>query len=262
MTSGYHLLQFVPDPFAETAITFGALVETAGAWRFEPAGPGERLLPPALPAAATTLFRSLVAELHSLTAPRLPISLGPHVRLKPRLDVPSGVDDPARWVVSHVLPVADVLVRSERRHQRTRRSTLGKLFLRQHQVAKYVHAYFKPEMLGARAHSMKPISQYVVGGHETMLLEPVYLDTDHFEQELQEVTGTLFAWESLTRRRKQQNLSFSVYALGSSRNNLQFLSESLSESGVTIVDTSMQAERQRFVASIRTIAESTDALHS
>lgn len=263
MTPGYHLLQFVPDPFTETAITFGALVEANGTWHFEAAGPGERLLPAALPAAATTLFRALVAELQSLTSPRLPISLGPHVRLRPRVDLPAGVGDAAGWVVSSVLPNSALLEkRGARRQQRTRRTTLGKLFLREHKVFRYVKPYFKAEMVGARAHSMKPISQYVLGGHETMLLEPVYLDADNFEKELQEVTGTLFAWDSLAHQRKQQNLNFSVYAIGSSRTNLAFLSEALSDSRITIVDTSLPAERQRFVAGIRALSESTGALHS
>lgn len=262
MRSGYHLLQFVPDPFVDTAITFGALVETKGEWHFEAASAGESLLPAALPPAATTLFRVLVAELKDLASPRLPIALGPHVRLRPRTDLPAEVVDGGGWVLSHVLPDLGRLDRTARRHQRTRRTTLGKLFLREHQVARFVKAYFKPEMLGARAHSLKPISQYVQGGHETLLLEPINLDTDHFEQELQEVNGTLCAWESLTRRHKRKNLSFSVYAVGASKTNMASLSETLSGSVVTIVDTNQRAERHRFVTSIRELSESTEALHS
>lgn len=101
--SGYHLIQSVPDHVNETAITVGALVDVKDTWRFEPAPAGERLLPPALPAAASLLFRSLMAELQGLTRPRLPIALGPHLRIGARREVPTGVEDAITWVVSAVL---------------------------------------------------------------------------------------------------------------------------------------------------------------
>ena len=129
-------------------------------------------------------------------------------------------------------------------------------------MARFVEAYFKPEMLGAREHSLKPISQYVLGGRETLLLEPINLDTDLFEQELQEVHGTLCAWESLTRRFKKANLNFSVYVFGTSKTNMDLLGDTLSESGVTIVDTNLRSEREQLVTTIHALSEQRAALHS
>ena len=100
---GYHLVQFVPDPFTKTALTIGALVQVDGGWRFAVAPCGELIIPAAFPRAVTTLYRALVADLLTLTAPRLPLSLGPLVQLLERVEIPGGVLDPPAWVIATAL---------------------------------------------------------------------------------------------------------------------------------------------------------------
>lgn len=251
MNPGYHLLQFVPDPFIETAITFGALVEMGPRWHFEAAKPRERLLPPAVAPATATLFRALLGELSGLTTPRLPITIGPHVRLGERLEIPRGVDDPSLWVSTHVLPTEAPAATRERRHQRTRRATMGKMFLKRYRMHKFVRSYFKPEDVGAAPKLVRPVSHYVAGPRETLLLEPVYLDSDRFDEDLQDVAGTLLAWQSLARQKKRENLVFSVYALGTSAEHLRLLRNGFSEGPVRVVDTDREQERAGLFQLIR-----------
>ena len=262
MTPGYHLLQFIPDPFSGTTITFGALVESGDGWRFAEASAGELVLPSGIARAATHLFRALLAELQGLRAPRLPMSIGPHVRLQPRAEVPEGAIDPVQWVTAFVLPAAS-RARPERRTPRTRRSTIGKLFFREYKVGRFVKSHFKPEMAGGHARTVRPISHYVTGERETLLLEPVYLEADNFQNEVQDVCSTLLAWQSVVRRQQHAaNFSFSVYALGASMENLRYLGDALSDTKIELVDTANDAQRRGLLAHIRSAAESTTILNS
>lgn len=254
MSLGYHLVQFVPDPFSQTVLTVGALVQVDSGWQFEIAPAGERVIPSIFPAAATTLYRALITELDGLTAPRLPLSLGPHLRLHERIEIPTGVQNPASWVVATVLPADPPAEAKARRRQRTRRSTVGKLFLREQGVSRLVKSFFKPEMVGAKPHTVRPISQYVVGSRESLLLEPLYLDSERFEDDLQDVTSTLLAWESVARHRRTANLKFSIYAIGNSTVNFGQLADSVSDDEIALVNTNVRNERVRFVETLRLIA--------
>ncbi len=255
MSAGYHLLQFVPDPFGGTAVTIGALVQAGSEWRFQAAEGDELLLPRSLPPAATTLFRSILSELKELTGPRLPISLGPHVRLGPPLQVPRGVEHPVAWVTQSVLAAPPGEKQTRQRRKKASRGAAGKLFLREHHLDRYVGTRFRAQELGERHPVLKPITHYVRGPRVTMLLEPLVLDSDTFENELQEVSGTLLAWESATRRLRQANLTFSVYAIGNSRDHLHLLQRSLADMGVDVFDTKVSADRQRFMATVKALAD-------
>lgn len=250
MTPGYRLIQFVPDPFLPTALTIGAFVESHEGCRFELAEAGEGVLSSSTSAAATTLFRAVVAELRNLDSGRLPLSLGPHVRMGERVPLPAGVSDAASWVTSFVLPAQASVQKRERRHQRTRRATVGKLFFKQYHVSQFVKTRFRPEMLGASQRLVKPVTHYVRGTLETMLLEPVYLDSDRFDEELQEAAGTLLAWETLARK-TTENLVFTVYALGSSAQHLKLLRDGVGDTRIQVVDTEHSTERAALLQSIR-----------
>lgn len=256
MNVGYRLLQFVPDPFLATALTFGALVEDEAGGRFALADAGEGVLSSSAPTAVTTLFRAVVAELRNLDTGRLPLSIGPHVRMSERFEVPMGVINPASWVSTFVLPTQAIAQKRDRRHQRTRRATIGKLFFKQHHVAQFVKTRFRPEMLGGSPRLLKPVTHFVRGSLNTLLLEPLYLDSERFDDEMQEAASTLLAWETLARKKSAENIQFYVYALGSSAQHLKFLREGLGDTGIRVVDTERTSERDGLLASINAASQS------
>lgn len=98
MSLGYHVIQFIPDPFVDTRISIGALVHDGSKWEFRVSPDGEGVLPRCLGPKAISLYRSLLEDLKTLDAPRLPITLGPAIVIKPLLEIPVGVPDPLTWV--------------------------------------------------------------------------------------------------------------------------------------------------------------------
>jgi hypothetical protein len=249
MTQGYHLIQFIPDPLVETRITIGALVHDGAQWRFAAAPAGEGVLPVATSREATSLFRTLVADLQTLEAPALPMSLGPHVAMHQRLAIPAGVDEPVDWVVRTSLsPKLDPVKGT--RLKGPRRATVGMRFLREQKVETLVKRSFTSEMVNAKPHLVKPATHYVRGSDRTLLLEPIIVDAPRFQQELQDISNTLLAWDSL-KRMHQAPLEFRVYALSGSRRNYTVLADACDELGVPVVDTTEAKARARFVDEIR-----------
>lgn len=86
-----------------------------------------------------------------------------------------------------------------------------------------------------------------------LLLEPVYLDSERFEDEVQEAASTLLAWETLARK-TSENIHFSVYALGTSTQRLNILREGVGDTGIRVVDTERTIERDGLLASIRAVS--------
>jgi len=104
MTSRYHIIHFIPDPFSGARVPLAAFVESARGWKLAeaPHVPGPECLGGG---SAHAFVRMVLQDLRAHEAlPHLPRTVGPQIVLTEEKLVPGGVADPVEWVERHVLP--------------------------------------------------------------------------------------------------------------------------------------------------------------
>jgi hypothetical protein len=263
MTTHYKLVHFVADPFLGTRTPIAAIVRH-----------GEELLvarASKIPDAdclggssSLELAHALVDALHGIKDfEKLPSSLGPHAVLGACRQVPDQVDDPVRWLQRHVLPHDE----SEKVHrvEAIKRPTYGWRFLQNLGVERFVRKRFRPELLWDRPVSeplsvLKPISHFVLGSENVMLMEPVRLEGRQFADDLQEVGLRFAAYHYYIKAFSATALHpiFVAYMLPSGVGDEQRVTarDTLAGSADAVVDCTRMPERQRFAEDVRRIGHS------
>ncbi|WP_426755665.1 hypothetical protein [Myxococcus sp. Y35] len=221
MTARFRLVQYMPDPFAGTKVTVGALVEAHG--RVElvraPALPGPncvgsrsawvtmQLVLDSLAGCSELDVRSgEVSSLAGLTVPHA---------------IPDGVDDPVAWVESFILPQKGPKEQdSKDTAHRQKRETMGFRFFEQWHVAQFVRRKFGAEDVPVRSCNDElpqvkhPITHYVSGASELLLMEPIVGTRAKLTDDLKGLSESFLAYRSLFEMANtSQKPTFIVYVL-------------------------------------------------
>jgi len=259
MRAVFKVVHFAPNPFSGWRVPVGALVRTSDKVQFVASEwlPGPQCL-------GSEAAHSLVQVVASRLAvqpefERLPIEAGPQMLLAEECAVPQSVEDPAKWVAEAILPRPPPLD-SRPRSYAGRRETVGRRFLETYQVSSFVQRRFLPSDLGRSIpeRSAGPVTHYVVGKEEILLLEPLVSTRDRFERELEEVSQTFLAYRQLfaeAERREQPR--FVAYAFPYGRGeSVQLAREVLQRHRFEVYDVDQPPERDALLAGIRTLAAS------
>ncbi|MBZ4335488.1 MULTISPECIES: hypothetical protein [unclassified Corallococcus] len=204
MTARFRLVQYMPDPFAGTKVTVGALVESGGRV--------ELVRAPALPGPACIGSRSawvtMQLVLDALSGcSELDVRSGEVSSLaglsEPRR-IPDGVDNPVAWVESFVLPQKGLREQDTKdAAYRQRRESMGYRFFEQWHVSQFVRRKFHAENLPVQSPKQglpqvkHPIAHYVPGASELLLMEPIVGTRAKLTDDLKGLSESFLAFRSL-----------------------------------------------------------------
>jgi len=202
VTTRFRLVQYVPDPFAGSKVTIGALVESAGHVEFARAS----WLPGIGGVGGRKSYFAMHAILDALASPsRFDMPSGevsPLARLGEELHIPAGVTNPRAWLEKYLLPQKPSSDQDAKEvsPRGPNRDTIGQRFFEQWQVAQFVQRRYAPGFL-PRTHpkAAAKVSQFVDGRQELLLMEPVVGTRVHLEDDLQAISQEFLAFRELFR---------------------------------------------------------------
>jgi hypothetical protein len=253
----FRLVHFVPDPFSGARIPVGALVKTASGTEvvIPEEVPGQKCLH----AGAAAILRDLLNDLRQLnTFPQSVGTLSQHLvqsELK-SLEIDVSVKE---WFERAFFPVTNP--RAKDHPSQPRRSTEGKLFLKQYGVDSLVQSTFRPNDYwtgsghSAAFKSLKPISQYVgTADTELLLMEPLVPHRASFKDDVRDVNTQFAAYRFYMDETQSRAASLVVYILpNEDQKQRDYAIEALSDSAHLVVDASKEAQRKDFIERIRSI---------
>lgn len=266
MNAEFRIVHYLTDPFLGGRLPVAALVREGDSVRLVRAQhlPGTECL--GGPKHLATLRMILDNLAVALDFDRLPQSAGPFAVMTERLPIPDEITDPDKWVRRHILPTTLPDVSHTREPNR---STFGyELFRRKH-VDRYVKKRFNP-----RAHwsalfgeerfaistemSTDPISHWVEGAEDVLLMEPLVPNRSSFSLALHSIARNFSAYRyHLDKSATAKRISLVAYILrSSSRERREQAILSLQDTAHRVIDLSNPAEEKRFISDIRTVGES------
>lgn len=223
MTARFRLVQYMPDPFAGTKVTVGALVESNGRVELVRAP----LLPGPHCVGGRSAWVTMQLALDALsTCSALDVRSGEVSALagltEPRR-VPENVENPVAWVESFVLPQRGAGDQDNKETaNRQRREALGFRFFSQWHVDQFVRRKFSAEAISARLVTggkglpqvKHPISHYVAGASELLLMEPIIGTRAKLTDDLKGLSESFLAYRSLFEMASMaRQPTFIVYVL-------------------------------------------------
>jgi|GEM_PF-1510340 len=186
----------------------------------------------------------------------LPTSIGPFVQMEEPRNVPTTVKDPVRWVREHVLPrrLMNPDDQVDQPLPVTKRQVVGRAFLKNWKVAKYVKDNFNGVDMGFPG-SVYHVSHWVPGRAGLLLMEPIVGDRSDFQDELLRVNSTFLAWRQLFEERRKKHPrtrepEFIAYVLDARRGEAATVREQLQASRAEVINVDRTTEREEFVSRI------------
>lgn len=257
MSARYRLVHFVPDPFLGGRVPVAALVEQDGAVSVArlPHLPGPACLGGQ---AAWSLVQIVLDDLAETTRfDHPPDCLGPQALFDKVRLVPAGVVDAKNWVE------ATLAAHTEAPHpeapeqpHRPHRSTWGYRFFQTHKVDRFVRKTFRPgEDAGGflqGASMLGPISHFVAGAAEVLLMEPIVPRRPNWEDDVRGVAKTFAAYKTALRQeRGARRASLAAYVLaGGQERARKAIFRDLARWADLVVDTASDGPRARFLEHI------------
>lgn len=258
MTATCRIVHYEPDPFTGLRVPLGALVWDGRLWHGVAAEhlPGPDCIGGDEHARMAALLARQIPEIGDAT--RSEGSLGPFVRFSESRALPSGVEDPVRWVREHLLPKRVSAGKSEGVHRGRTLPSQGYAFFRTWGVGHLVKKTFKPIQDGARwlngrGRGLQPITHWVEGSASLMLMEPVSPGRPQLEDDLQTLATRLLAWRSVLSDPDGESRLVAYLLTGGRREQREEVREVLQDKVDLLVDTDDAAERTRFVAEIKAL---------
>lgn len=257
MNPSFQLLHFVVDPFTREKLPLGAVVRTMdGA---EVVVTDRHAGPACLGGVGTsTLFRMLTERLR--VSPGLSDfskTLGPHVVSGPEMVIPAGFEGAAAdWVRAFLSVKHTTGAPLQLRAPAVRRDSAGARFFQTYKVKKYVKSKYRgPD---ARRRSVDPITHWVSGAKDLLLMEPILGAHRHYEEELREVAQRFFAWRTVLAKKSQtQSPIFVAYVFPGHRDDaVAAARELLAQGDAQVVDVDNPEHRDEFLARIVEVARS------
>ncbi len=265
----YKLIYFVPDPFTMGRIPVGALVEDGGRVESVIAShlPGAECLGGQKSAA---LLRMIVRDLSQVTSFELPRSISPHARLDSENELPSQIDNACAWVKKHVLPCKPGQLEGQKEEKLhdplVRRATIGYQFFENWRVHKHVNRTFKPGrdwnnwLEGARD-VLEPISHWVGGKQEILLMEPIVPEDLHHrvDDEVKDIARRFLTYRGYVEKhrpdgdRRGKLVAYILPGLSRALRTKAF--SKLDVASDEVVDFSAENDRTRFFDRIRSLGE-------
>lgn len=203
MSARFRLVQYMPDPFAGTKVTVGALVEAGGRIELVRA----RALPGPKCIGGRAAWFTMQLVLDSLTTNSSFELRSGEVSslagLSEPITVPADVENPVAWVESYMLPQPSENEQDNKEiAHRQHRDRIGFRFFEQWHVDTYVKRKFRPESLPARSLKQLPqvkhdISHFVTGSSELLLMEPVVGTRAKLTDDLKGISESFLAYRSL-----------------------------------------------------------------
>lgn len=267
MTARYRIVHFVPDPFVGSRVPVAALVEQHGTLSVAKV--------PSLPSPtclggrqAWSLVQVMLDDLAEATRfDRLPAGLGPQAHLDAVRRVPDGVVEAKKWV--ETMLAAHLGVASTEHHERIhrpRRATFGYQFFQTYKVDRFVSKTFRPGRDAggflAAAAALGPVSHFVEGAEDILLMEPIVPHKADWEEDVRGVAKTFGAYKMiLERERGTRKAHLAAYVLeGGSVSTRSSILHGLAGFADQIVDTSNGSIRARFLEQIVATGRSKDDL--
>lgn len=265
----YKLIYFVPDPFTMGRIPVGALVED---------GPRvESVIASHLPGAeclgghkSAALLRMIVRDLAHVTTFELPRSISPHAKLDLEQTLAPQIENPIAWVKQHVLPCKpkqiDGLQDEKLRDPLVRRATIGYKFFQNWRVHQHVRRTFKPgrdwdNWLEGGKDVLEPISHWVAGEQEILLMEPIVPEDLHHrvDDEVKDISRRFLTYRGYVEKHRpdgNRRGRLVAYILpGVSRELRVRAFARLDVASDEVVDLSAEKDRTRFFDRIRALGE-------
>lgn len=253
----YRILHFVPDPFTGAQFPIAAIAERID-------GGVEIVRPASTPnptcvggIGRAMLVRAALGDLAGIeTIERLPSSLGPQVIATDLAEIPADVD--ARtWLADGLFPapvVDPVEGDDDATSIRTRRASEGMRFFENYGIGRYIRKQYRPPTTAARLFG--PISHYVQGRSETLLMEPISFRRSKAADEFRSVARILAAYRATLRDTEQTTLLGYFLAGGPADERTRAIHE-LGEV-VQVVDTAVPRQRDELIDRIRAVGTTGD----
>lgn len=265
----YKLIYFVPDPFTMGRIPIGALVDDGARVASVIAAhlPGAECLGGHKSAA---LLRMIIRDLSEVKSFELPRSISPHAKLDEERVLPSRVEDPGLWVRTHVLPSKPKRFEGEQdstlRDPLIRRATIGYRFFQNWRLHKHVRRTFKPgrdwdNWLDGGKDVLEPISHWVAGRQEILLMEPIVPEDIHhkLDDEVQNISRRFLTYRGyLGKHRPEGDRRGHLIAYilpGLSRELRDRAFSRLDVASDEVIDLSAERERSHFFERVRSLGE-------
>lgn len=265
----YKLIYFVPDPFSGGQIPIGALVEDNSRV--------EAVIPSHLPGAeclgslkSAALMRMIIRDLNLVTKFELPRCISPHAKLDSEHILPAQIKDPFAWVQKHILPRKPDLTEGQKEQKLhdpiVRRATIGYRFFQNWCVHHHVRQTFKPgrdwdSWLKSGRDVLEPISHWVAGKQEILLMEPIVPEDAHhkFEDETRKVAQRFLSYRGYFDKNRpeagRQGQLVAYILPGISRDLRTKAFAKLGVASDEIVDFSAENQRSRFFDRMRSLGE-------
>lgn len=263
MTATYRLVHLSPDPFSGTRLVLGAVVSAEGEVRIakvkHPLG-AESLGRADL----AVLARMLSQRLDEIVQPdALPPVFGPLAMLGESRPLPATVMDPVAWLEEQVLNLRRAGESPLRPSHAPHRAKVGLRFFETARVERFVRRNFAPAThgrgwLATDAAGMEPITHWVGGREETLLMEPIVPARSQCDADLREVSTRFVAYRyAIEKAERQDGGQLIAYVLqGGTTTQRERALGLLSGKAHLVVDTSDEGERQRFIDRVREVGQS------
>lgn len=266
MSARFRIVHFMPDLLSGARVPIAALIQ--GEDRHVRIAQAERIPGPDCVGGREAWY-SLSMALEDLRLATsfelLPTSIGPFVQMEEPRTVPTSVKDPVRWVREHVLPrqLVDLDDQVDKPLPVTKRQVVGRTFLRNWKVAKYVKDNFNGVDMGFPG-TVYHVSHWVPGKTGLLLMEPIVGDRSDFHEELLRVNSTFLAWRQLFENRRKihprtRDPEFIAYVLDARRGEAATVREQLQASRAEVINVDRTAERQQFVSRIIDVGTSSSS---
>jgi len=263
MTATYRLVHFTPDPFSGLRFTLGAVVYADGEVRIA----RTHQLPGADSLGRTdlaVLARMLHQRLDEIVQPdALPPVFGPLAMLGERQPLPPTVTNPVAWLEEQVLNLRRVGQSQSRPSHAPQRASMGLRFFETARLERYVRRNFAPAThgrgwLASDTAGMEPITHWVGGREETLLMEPIVPTRSQCDADLREVSTRFVAYRyAIEKAERHDGGQLIAYILqGGTPSQREKVSGILSGKAHLVVDTSDERERQGFIDRVREVGQS------
>ena len=262
MSARFRLVQYMPDPFAGTKVTVGALVESNGRV--------ELVRAPALPGPSCVGGRSAWVTMQLVldsfaTCAEFDVRSGEVSSLAGVTEahrIPEDVTNPVAWVESFVLPQRGTSEQDTKETaHRQKRETMGFRFFQQWHVAQFVHRKFSAENIPLRSRRdglpqvKHPITHFVSGASELLLMEPIVGTRAKLTDDLKGLSESFLAYRSLLEMANTpRKPTFIVYVLtGGYKGALAEAHDVLKGAAHQVINVDDPAQRMPFLQRIMTV---------